>query len=147
MESLRLSKAHITKLRQLNYSFSSLRNGILNQSIRNRLTSTSEVICLIGPCRRLKESDLAITNPLFCLSITSSGLLPSSRKALSFCTAPWSAFLSARRGTARFTNHWTKQKRSLKFTLLRSSLMAPWEKDPALSLLWLWSLLWLGFDP
>ena len=29
----------------------------------------------------------------------------------------------------------------------RSSLMAPQIKDLALSLLWLWLLLWCGFDP
>lgn len=39
------AKPHITKPR-LNHSFSSPRNGILSQSIRNRLASTSEVICL-----------------------------------------------------------------------------------------------------
>ena len=27
------------------------------------------------------------------------------------------------------------------------SLMAQWAKDPALSLLWLWLLLWCAFDP
>lgn len=40
---------HITRLRQLNYSFSSPRNENLNHSIRNCLISISEVICLIGP--------------------------------------------------------------------------------------------------
>ena len=29
----------------------------------------------------------------------------------------------------------------------RSSLVAQWVKDPALSLQWLWLLLWHGFDP
>ena len=30
---------------------------------------------------------------------------------------------------------------------LQSSLVAQWVKDPALSLLWLWLLLWQGFNP
>ena len=29
----------------------------------------------------------------------------------------------------------------------QSSLVAQWVKDPVLSLLWLWLLLWCGFDP
>ena len=32
-------------------------------------------------------------------------------------------------------------------TNLWSSLVAQWAKDPVLSLLWLWLLLWHGFDP
>ena len=31
--------------------------------------------------------------------------------------------------------------------VLRSSLVVQQIEDPALSLLWLWSLLWLRFDP
>lgn len=58
-------KPHVSKLR-LHYSFGSSRNGILTQSIRNGLTRTGVVTCLIDPCRPLKESNLAVTNPLFC---------------------------------------------------------------------------------
>ena len=39
-------------------------NRIISQSVRNHLVSTAQVICLVGPCHPLKESDLAITNPL-----------------------------------------------------------------------------------
>lgn len=63
---LHLLSSHLTKLR-LNYSFCSLRSGILNQSTKNHLIITSEVICLIDPCHSPKESKLAITNLLFCL--------------------------------------------------------------------------------
>ena len=31
--------------------------------------------------------------------------------------------------------------------LNRSSLIVQWVKDSALSMQWLWSLLWYGFDP
>ena len=49
------AKPHVIKLR-LNYSFVSLRNRILNQSIRTRLVSTNWVLCLRDPCHLLKET-------------------------------------------------------------------------------------------
>ena len=33
------------------------------------------------------------------------------------------------------------------YKMLGSSLVPPWVKDLALSLLWLWSQLWCDFDP
>ena len=64
----------VTKPR-LNNHFGSPRNGILNQSLRNCLVDTSDVIGLMDPCHPLKESDLAPVSPLFA-SITSCSLLP-----------------------------------------------------------------------
>ena len=37
--------------------------------------------------------------------------------------------------------------RLLKFKLIKISLVAPWVKDPVLSVQWLKSLLWHGFNP
>ena len=54
------AKSHITRL---NYNIHSPR--ILNQS--TEITWSALVRPLIDPCRPLKEGDLAITNPLFCL--------------------------------------------------------------------------------
>ena len=51
--------------RRLNNSFGFFKNGILNQSVRNLLISDSYVICLIDPYHPPKESNLAVTNPLF----------------------------------------------------------------------------------
>ena len=76
-------KPHITKLR-LNYSFRSLRNGILNRSIGNLLISTRWVICLTQPCHPLKESNFTLTDPLFLHSITSLFSLPSAVKVIHF---------------------------------------------------------------
>ena len=39
------------------------------------------------------------------------------------------------------------KRKKKKFLCLRSSLVAQWAGDSALSLLRLWLLLWLGFDP
>ena len=79
---------HRPKL-SLNYRLDSPRNIILNQSLRNHLISTSEIICLIDPCQLLKESDLTVTNPpTFLPSITSLFLLLPVYSTLSFCTAP-----------------------------------------------------------
>ena len=66
----------------LNYSLTSPRNGIFNQSIRNNLISTSEIMYLVDPPNlpylcALKEGDLVTSNLLFA-SITSlsHSLLP-----------------------------------------------------------------------
>ena len=67
------AKPHVTKPR-FNYSFSSSKNGSLSWSVRNARISMSGVICLIDPCHPLKESNFAITNPLFLHS--SHSLLP-----------------------------------------------------------------------
>ena len=40
------------------------KNGIISLSVRNHVVSTTQIIYLVGPCHPLKESDLAITNPL-----------------------------------------------------------------------------------
>lgn len=64
MGKLLKSKTKQNKLQDENgvaYSFSSPRNEILNQSIRNCLISTSEV----RSCHPQKESNLAINNLLF----------------------------------------------------------------------------------
>ena len=82
------AKPHITKPR-LNYSFSSSRNGILNQSIRSCLNS-AKVLWLTDPCHSPKKSNGAITNSLLpCITFLS--LLPPAYKGLLF----WSSFLSA----------------------------------------------------
>ena len=39
--------------------------GILNQSIRNHLISTSDIICWVDPCPPLKKSNFAILGPAF----------------------------------------------------------------------------------
>lgn len=77
--------SHISKLR-LNHSLSALPN-MEADTHRDRLISTSYVLCLVDPCHSRKKSNHAATNwaQLPC----SSSLLPAS---LSFCTllrAPW----------------------------------------------------------
>lgn len=63
------------------------RNRILNQSVRNHLVSTGEVICLTDPCYPLKGSDFATTSPLVA-SITSLFLLPSAYKCFTlYCSS------------------------------------------------------------
>lgn len=52
-------------------------NGNLNQSTRNHLISTSEVMSLTDTCHPLKKSDLTATDSCFA-SITSLFSIPSA---------------------------------------------------------------------
>ena len=66
IESLRLSSMspNLNLIPFLITVSASPRHGILNQAMGNHLTSIHYIICLTCPCHPLKESDLAITNPL-----------------------------------------------------------------------------------
>lgn len=103
------AKTHVTKSRP-NYSFSSPRNVISNQSIRN---------CLIDP---VIPNNLA-NKPTFLLRMTSSFLLPFASKGLLFCTVHWSSFLSARLDAGQFMDRWIKPVRSLKIYSLEFCLL------------------------
>ena len=88
----------------INYSFSSSRNGILDQLVRIWLTSTTVLVRSFASWTLLshKEQYLCHNQPgffcfLFFPSHTSSlFLFPSAYKSLSFCTPPQSSFLSTR---------------------------------------------------
>ena len=87
------------------------KSGILNQSIWNYLVSVNEVICLTDTWGLLKEGDLATSNPFFASNFLVS--TSSAYKRLSFPTALWGSFLSARWNASWFMNCWIKPIRSL----------------------------------
>ena len=85
---------HQVTKRRGNCSFSSIRNVISNQSVRNLLIITSLVIFLKDSCHPLKENTLTITSPLFCL--VKNDPFSSAYESLSFGTAAQSSFQSVR---------------------------------------------------
>ena len=86
---LKWSCLWLDKKPRLNYSFGSPKNGVLNQSIRTCLISTSQVR-LDRPLPSPKGKQLCNNESAFLLSMTPLFLLPSH------LTAPWSSFLYAR---------------------------------------------------
>ena len=61
----------------LNYSFCLFRNETLNESFRNYLVSTKDIIFLKDPCFPLKDGGLATINPHFAnITFLSYFLLP-----------------------------------------------------------------------
>ena len=107
---------------KINYSFSSPRNAILNQSVRN---DVSEVICQIDPCHPLRGGVLAKTNLSFA-SVTSLLPLPSVCENLLFCTAPQSFFLFLDWMLPNPLNHWINPIRFLKYTQLNFVFKQVW---------------------
>lgn len=109
----------------LNYSYSSLRNGIMIQSIRNYPVSRHELIHLTDPLTSREGKRPHHTDPLSaCITSLSCSL------CLSFCKAPQNCVLSARWDAVPFMNHQIKPTKSLHFIQLNfvffNTRFQPW---------------------